>query len=78
MKKSHRDTRYFLLTIFDIDVVEMQRNKRKNLGMKNRFDLSDSIEICEFDIAGVACIQMKRLNPHLIPSQDPFIYGKLD
>ena len=26
------------------------------LGMKNHFDISDSIEICEVDIAGVACI----------------------
>ena len=26
------------------------------LGMKNHFDISGSIEICEVDIAGVACI----------------------
>ena len=26
------------------------------LGMKNHFDISDSIEIPEVDIAGVACI----------------------
>ena len=26
------------------------------LGMKNHFDISDSIEIREVDIAGVACI----------------------
>ena len=26
------------------------------LGMKNHFDISDSIQICEVDIAGVACI----------------------
>ena len=26
-------------------------------GMKNHFDISDSIEIHEVDIAGVACIQ---------------------
>ena len=25
------------------------------LGMKNHFDISGSIEICEVDIAGVAC-----------------------
>ena len=31
----------------------------KMLGMKNHFDISDSIEICEVDIAGVACIGMK-------------------
>ena len=28
------------------------------LGMKNHFDLSDSIEIREVDIAGVACMQI--------------------
>ena len=27
------------------------------LGMKNHFDISDSIEIREVDIAGVACIK---------------------
>ena len=27
------------------------------LGMKNLFDISGSIEICEVDIAGVACIR---------------------
>ena len=26
------------------------------LGIKNHFDISDGIEICEVDIAGVACI----------------------
>ena len=26
------------------------------LGMKNHFDISDSIKICEVDIAGVACM----------------------
>ena len=46
-----------MLTVFDIDGVEMQRNNReKILGMKNHFDVSDSIEIREVDIAGVACI----------------------
>ena len=31
-------------------------NTEKMLGMKNHFDISDSIEIHEVDIAGVACI----------------------
>ena len=48
MKKSPRDTRCFKLTVFDIDGVE-------RLGMKKRFDISDSIEIPDVDIAGVAC-----------------------
>ena len=47
-----------MLTIFDIDGVEMQRNiEKKMLGMKNHFDISDTIEIYEVDIAGVACIE---------------------
>ena len=29
------------------------------LGMKNQFDISESIEIREVDIAGVACINKK-------------------
>ena len=46
-----------MLTVFDIDGVEMQRYIReKMLGMKNHFDISDNIEIREVDIAGVACI----------------------
>ena len=46
-----------MLTVFDIDGVEMQRNtEKKMLGMKNHFDISGSIEIREVDIAGVACI----------------------
>ena len=32
------------------------------LGMKNHFDISGSIEICEVDIAGVAC--MSKLYVH--------------
>ena len=28
------------------------------LGMKYHFDISDSIDICEVDIAGVACITL--------------------
>ena len=48
-----------MLTVFDIDGVEMQRYIEKMLGMKNHFDASDSIEICEVDIAGVACIAPK-------------------
>ena len=45
-----------MLTVFDIDGVEMQRNiKKKMLGMKNHFDISGSIEIREVDIARVAC-----------------------
>ena len=45
-----------MLTVFDIDGVEMQRNiEKKILGMKNHFDISGSIEIREVDIAGVAC-----------------------
>ena len=46
-----------MLTVFDIGGVEMQRYiEKKMLGMKNHFDISDSIEIREVDIAGVACI----------------------
>ena len=30
------------------------------LGMKNHFDISDSIEIREVDIAGVACITLSQ------------------
>ena len=30
--------------------------REKMLGMRNHFDISDSIEISEVDIAGVACI----------------------
>ena len=34
-----------MLTVFDIDGVEMQRNiEKKMLGMKNHFDISGSIE----------------------------------
>ena len=29
--------------------------RERNLGMKNHFDISGSIEIREVDIAGVAC-----------------------
>ena len=44
MKKSPRDTRCFMLTVFHIDGVEMQINiEKKMLGMKNRFFISDSI-----------------------------------
>ena len=46
-----------MLTFFDTDEVEMQRNREKMLGMKNHFDTSGSIEIREVDIAGVACLQ---------------------
>ena len=46
-----------MLTVFDIDGVEMQRNiEKKMLGMKNHFDISGIIEKREVDIAGVACI----------------------
>ena len=31
------------------------------LGMKNHFDISDSIEIREVDIAGVACIHYREV-----------------
>ena len=29
--------------------------EKKMLGMKNHFDINDSIKLCEVDIAGVAC-----------------------
>ena len=45
-----------MLTVFDIDGVEMQRYIEKNVGNENHFDISDSIEIREVNIAGVACI----------------------
>ena len=35
------------------------------LGMKNHFDISDSIEIREVDIAGVACISFIRDVAHV-------------
>ena len=48
-----------MLTVFDIDGVEMQRNiEKKMLGMKNHFDISGSIAIREVDIAGVACMNL--------------------
>ena len=34
----------------------MQRYIENALGMKNHFDISDSIKIHDVDIAGVACI----------------------
>ena len=43
-----------MLTVFNIDRVEMQREKM--LGMKYHFDISGSIEIREVDIVGVACV----------------------
>ena len=56
-EKLPRDTHCFMLTVFDIDGVEMRRNtEKKMLGMKNHFDISGSIEIRQVDIAGVACI----------------------
>ena len=36
-------------------------HREKMLGMKNHFDISDSIEIREVDIAGVACTCMQRV-----------------
>ena len=45
-----------MLTVFDIDGVEMQRNiEKKMLGMKNYFHISGSIEIRKVDIARMAC-----------------------
>ena len=56
-EKSPRDTRCFMLTVFDIDGVEMQRNiEKKMLGMKIHFDISGSMEIPKVNVAGVACI----------------------
>ena len=50
-----------MLTVINIDGVEMQRNiEIKMLGMKNHFDISSSIEIREVDIAGVACVYICR------------------
>ena len=41
-----------MLTIFDVDRVEMQRYiEKKMLGMKNHFDIRDSIEIREVHLA---------------------------
>ena len=51
-----------MLTVFDIDGVEMQWYiEKKMLGMKNHFDISDSIKIREVDIAGVACIFIRHM-----------------
>ena len=42
------------------------------LGMKNHFDISDSIEIREVDIAGVACI-CKNVFGVQIPNTGPYL-----
>ena len=45
------------------------------MGMKNHFDISDSIEICEVDIAGVACIYIPggRASETLGPGTNLFV-----
>ena len=47
------------------------------LGMKNHFDISDSIEIREVDIAGVACIDnFSTLSSHMsVWLFDKSLYG---
>ena len=56
-----------MLTVFDIDGAELQKIYReKMLGMKNHIDISDSIEIREVDIAGVACISNQCPKHHLL------------
>ena len=68
-----------MLTVFDIDGVELRRYiEKKMLGMKNHFDISDSIEIREVDIAEVACIS-KSKSSHLsliLDETNPFEIDK--
>ena len=53
-----------MLTIFDIDRVEMQRYiEKKMLGMKNHFDISDGIEIREVNIAGAVVVVLLFYGP---------------
>ena len=49
-----------MLTVFDMELKFKDTciYREKMLGMENHFDISDSIEIREVDIAGVACISL--------------------